>query len=153
MRKSKSISSLRAVFKLTGIGVAATLVACGGGGGGGESAGSVTPGPIVVAPPPAVLDTSIMTSVPAATYAAGTGERVAYDLLNAERQRCGLGLLAQNTKLDSAAAAQLKYSISNNTLTHRIYYGQRYRRRKWASFVARISSFGKAPSRANAQRI
>lgn len=118
MRKSKSVSSLGAVFKLTAIGVAATLVACGGGGGGGESTGSVTPGPIVVAPPPAVLDTSIVTSVPAATYAAGTGDRVAYDLLNAERQRCGLGLLAQNTKIDSAAAAHLKYSISNNTLTH-----------------------------------
>ena len=81
--------------------VTAALAACGGGGG-----GDTTP-----------LST-IVTSVPAATYAAGSDERAAYDLLNAERQKCGFGLLAQSTKLDAAAAAHSNYQVVNNVGGH-----------------------------------
>ena len=59
-----------------------------------------------------------MTSVPAATYAAGSDERAAYDLLNSERQKCGFGLLAQDTRLDAAAAAHVNYFLQNNVVGH-----------------------------------
>lgn len=120
MSKMKFQSILGGVFKLTAISVAATLVACGGGsGGGGSPTGSVTPGEISVVPPaPPVVDTGIVTSVPLPTYAAGSGEKAAYDVLNAARSRCGFGLLAQSSNLDVAAAAQTKYSETNGVLEH-----------------------------------
>ena len=49
-----------------------------------------------------------MTSVPVATY---TGEQaIAFALLNAERNQCGFGLLAQNAALDAAALAHAAYT-------------------------------------------
>ena len=92
---------------------AAALAACGGGGG-----GTTTTAPTVTTPPVPVAQSTIVTSVPAATYPAGSDERAAYDLLNAERQKCGFGLLAQNTKLDAAAAAHSNYQLVNNIPSH-----------------------------------
>jgi hypothetical protein len=90
---------------------AAALAACGGGGSG-DAAGTAT-APVVAAP-----KSTIVTSVPVATYAAGSDERAAYDLLNTERQKCGFGLLAQNAKLDAAAAAHSNYQLVNNVASH-----------------------------------
>jgi hypothetical protein len=38
--------------------------------------------------------------------------------LNAERGRCGFGLLAQNTRLDAAAKAHADYQLVNNLFSH-----------------------------------
>jgi hypothetical protein len=56
--------------------------------------------------------------VPTPTYAAGSNELAAFNYLNQERQRCGFGLLAQNTQLDTAAANHAGYLIANNVTTH-----------------------------------
>ena len=88
---------------------AAALAACGGGGGG-TTTTATTPVP--------VANGTIVTSVPVATYAAGSDERIAYDYLNAERQKCGFGLLAQDTRLDAAAAAHVSYVLKNNVSVH-----------------------------------
>jgi uncharacterized protein YkwD len=83
--------------------MAAVLVGCGGGGGGSTPAQSVAP-----APAPVPVAANLVTSVPAASY---TGEQaVAFNLINAERNRCGFGLLAQNEKLDAAAKAHAAYT-------------------------------------------
>ncbi len=94
---------------------AALLAGCGGGGGttatsaGTGSSGSGSSGGGT---------STIVTSVPAATYTAGSQEKAAYDYLNAERAKCGFGLLAQNAKLDVAAAAHANYIVTNNTYGH-----------------------------------
>jgi uncharacterized protein YkwD len=88
----------------------AILAGCGGGGGSGTApsgSGGGTGG-----------TSTIVTSVPAATYAAGSQEKAAYDYLNAERAKCGFGLLAQNAKLDTAAAAHANYIVANNAYGH-----------------------------------
>lgn len=80
------------------------LTACGGGGG-----SSSTPAP---APSPAPSpSTALQTSVPAPTYAAGSAELAAFTVLNAQRERCGFGLLAQNAALDQAAKGQTNYQV------------------------------------------
>jgi hypothetical protein len=56
--------------------------------------------------------------VPSVTYGAGTEELAAYALLNNERSNCGFGLLAQNTKLDTAAAGHANYLLRNNYAGH-----------------------------------
>lgn len=90
-----------AQFAFTAV-MAAVLVGCGGGGGGGSPAPSATP-----TPAPASVAGNLVTSVPAANY---TGEfAVAFNLLNAERSRCGFGLLTQNSALDAAAKAHAAY--------------------------------------------
>ncbi len=124
---------------------ALVLSACGGGGGGGGGGGippigiAPPPGPDTgtpapppvqppVAPPPAQPGTddpstgdtasSIITSVPASSYGAGSEELAAYSALNAERSRCGFGLLAQNAHLDIAAAGHTNYLLVNNMAGH-----------------------------------
>ncbi|SCX48706.1 CAP domain-containing protein [Variovorax sp. EL159] len=120
------------------------LSACGGGGGGGgggipligiapppaPDTGTPTNPPVQppVAPPPAQPGTddpstgdtasSIVTSVPAPTYAVGSEELAAFNLLNAERSRCGFGLLAQNAHLDIAAAGHANFQLVNNLVGH-----------------------------------
>ncbi|MCW5221984.1 CAP domain-containing protein [Verminephrobacter aporrectodeae subsp. tuberculatae] len=61
---------------------------------------------------------AIVTRVPAATYEATSGEALAYETLNAERSRCGFGLLAQDIRLDQAAIAHLDYLAQNNAVGH-----------------------------------
>lgn len=100
--------------KLSAIALAALLAACGGGG---SSTGVVTPTPTPSVPTPVVVTSNIVTSVPTATYAAGSEELAAFALLNAERSHCGFGVLAQNTALDTAAKAHADWSLINN------YYG------------------------------
>ena len=102
------------LITFTAVALAAALTACGGGGGG--TASTLTPAPTPT-PTPVVVTSSIVTSVPTATYAPASEEQSAFDLLNAERSRCGFGKVAQNSKLDLAAKAHADWSLINN------YYG------------------------------
>jgi uncharacterized protein YkwD len=96
--KRTSIASLTA---------AAFLAACGGGGSGTNSIGQ--------SPAPVLQTSPIVASVPAPTY---TGESlIAFNTLNAEREHCGFGKLAQNTKLDAASTGHVDWLLANN------YYG------------------------------
>ena len=111
--------------------VAATAVlalsACGGGGGGGTAfvpmlapvAGAATTAPATPSTQtPANGDATLVLSVPTPTYAANSEELAALTLLNAERLRCGFGLLAQNALLDTAARGQANYMLKNNVSSH-----------------------------------
>jgi uncharacterized protein YkwD len=125
--------------KLNAVMALLAVVASGCGGGGGDSspvaAGApvVAPAPAVstpVAPPAPVVATSpvvtatasltvpIVTSVPTPTYAVGSEELAAFNLLNAERSRCGFGMLAQNAKLDVAAKAHADWLLTNGYVGH-----------------------------------
>lgn len=83
--------------------LAATLViaACGGGGGG----SSPTPAPTPTPTPSGALQTSI----PAPTYAVGSAELAVFNIVNAHRDKCGFGLIAQNAQLDTAAGWHANY--------------------------------------------
>ncbi|MGX9718419.1 CAP domain-containing protein [Janthinobacterium lividum] len=92
------------------IAVAALLSACGGGGGG--DSGAVPVPPVVVPPvvtPPVVDANPLQTTVAAATYAPNSVLSSAYNTLNGARQAYGVGLLAQNAKLDQSAANHAAY--------------------------------------------
>lgn len=113
---------------------ALTLTACGGGGGAAAAiaAGtSAAPAPApTTAPSPAPAptpapsadptggDSTLVNSVPAPTYAAASEELAAFNFLNAERQRCGFGLLAQNAMLDVASSGHANYLVVNNATGH-----------------------------------
>jgi uncharacterized protein YkwD len=51
----------------------------------------------------------IVTTIPAATYAAGSQEKAAFDYLNNARASCGFGKLAQDTKLDLSTRNHATY--------------------------------------------
>jgi uncharacterized protein YkwD len=82
------------------------LAACGGGGG--SAAGTASSTPAASSGP---TSTALQTSVPAATYAAASAEAAAYRVLNQERERCGVGLLAQSAELDTSAAGHTNYLV------------------------------------------
>ena len=91
------------------VAAAATLLLAACGGGGSD------------APPVAV---ATATPAPAAVpdvpqpYLAGSEELAVYTLLNAERNRCGFGLLAANAQLDAAARSHADYQIINSRNSH-----------------------------------
>ena len=92
------------------------LAACGGGGGGSTpTTGTVIAGPTMPVVP---AISNIVTTAPLSTYAAGTEELDAYNRLNAERNFCGFGVLAQIAALDKAALAHANSQIANNYLGH-----------------------------------
>jgi uncharacterized protein YkwD len=90
---------------------AVILSACGGGG----SSAVDTQAP---APTPTYEASTIVTSVPVPTYPVGSEELAAFNLLNAERVRCGFGALAQDSALDRAALAHADWQIQNHTFGH-----------------------------------
>jgi uncharacterized protein YkwD len=121
--------------------LAAVASGCGGGGGSAPvSTAPVTPTGSVVAPSPVVtspvatvtpvavvtpvvtttvsLQVPIVTDVPAPTYAAGSEELAAFNLLNAERSRCGFGKLAQNAQVDLAANSHADWQLKNGAYGH-----------------------------------
>jgi hypothetical protein len=56
---------------------------------------------------------------PAPTYAPGSYELSAFNLLNAERSRCGFGKLKQSAQLDQAAHNHAQWVVLNNwTVSH-----------------------------------
>jgi uncharacterized protein YkwD len=103
--------------------VAATLSACGGGGGGsstGAAPVATTPtAPVQTTPAPStpaaptVTPADLQTTVPTATYAAGSQELGFFTLLNDFRGKMGLGLVAQNVALDTATANHARYMLGN----------------------------------------
>lgn len=108
---------MKTKISLIALAVSLSLTACGGGGGGGNSTTSPTPPvtPPVVTPPVVTPPSSdLQTSVPAATYAVGSQEAVFFNALNEFRSKLGLGLLAQNQKLDIANQNHLKYLLTNS---------------------------------------
>lgn len=101
-------------YKLLTLVSAALLVACGGGGGGG-TASTPTPNPT---PTPVVVTSNIVTSVSTPTYTPASEELAAFNLLNAERERCGFGLLAQNAAIDTAARGHADWLLINGYTGH-----------------------------------
>ena len=86
------------------------LAACGGG------SDSAAP-PAVAASPPASTPLAAPPDVVSA-YPSGSEELAVYTLLNAERNRCGFGLLAANAQIDAAARAHADYQLINNRNSH-----------------------------------
>jgi uncharacterized protein YkwD len=83
---------------------ALALVGCGGGG----TDKSSIPGENT--------DAFLVSSVPATTY---TGQALrAFDVLNAERARCGFGRLAQNSRIDTAADSHSVWMLKNSIQVH-----------------------------------
>lgn len=97
----------------------ALLAACGGGGGGNSVSDPVSGALTVVdgVPVPARAAVTVPSLV-ASTYAAGSEERNAFDLLNFERNRCNFGLWNQQAPLDVAAKAHADYQILNSVVSH-----------------------------------
>lgn len=98
------------VLSLT-LAVSFALTACGGG----STPSSATPpvSPPVTLPPPTVTPANLQTTVPNPTYATGSALLQAFTELNSTRQTLGLGLLAQNIKLDTAAFNHANYIVTN----------------------------------------
>ena len=96
----------------------ASLTACGGGGGGGVSTTAAVSIPKIPQIPLPATKANLVTSVPTASYAPGQEEGSAFFTLNSERQRCGFGLLAQNTFLDTSARNHADWSITNKMSGH-----------------------------------
>lgn len=88
---------------------AAVLAACGGGGDSSTGTGTQTPSAGTLQHVPQV------TSVPAATYPAGSPELEAFNTINATRAQCGFGQLAQDTRLDTATMKHSNYMLGNHS--------------------------------------
>ncbi|BDC45312.1 CAP domain-containing protein [Paraburkholderia terrae] len=93
---------------LTALSFAAALALSACGGGGGSSTSSTPP-----STPPASTGGNLQTSVAPATYTGGTMQAQAFSQLNAYRSSMGVGLLAQDTTLDTAAQAHALYLNTN----------------------------------------
>ena len=115
---------------------AATLLsACGGGGSSSAPAAPTTPpvaapGPVeppvaapTPAPSPAPVNPSLVTSVTAPTYAGGTVEKGAWDVLMRERAACGFGLVQQDTRFDTASQAHAFHLAKNSAERNVFYHG------------------------------
>lgn len=79
-----------------------------------SSAGSTVPTSPATPIPPVVTPGDLQTTVPALTYPTASQEYSFVSALNDFRARVGLGLLAQNTKLDLASANHLAYVLVND---------------------------------------
>ena len=83
---------------------ALALVGCGGGG---TDKSSI---------PADNTDAFLVSSLPAPSY---TGQALrAFEMLNAERARCGFGQLAQNTRIDIAADGHSEWMLKNSIQVH-----------------------------------
>lgn len=108
-------------FKTCAITAAAVLflAACGGGGGVSATTSPTNP-PVAVVPPtpqqPSITPADIQTSVPALSYAAMSDAYTFASTVNKFRASVGLGLLAQNAMLDTAAVKHLEYVLKNDVL-------------------------------------
>lgn len=89
--------------------LASGLAGCGGGG----SDTPTTPS----APPPPQVEPGPVVSVSVATYS-DIPKLTAFNRLNALRAEAGLGLFAQNARLDQAAQAHSNYQAANNAQGH-----------------------------------
>jgi len=101
------------IFALTAVSFAAALAlsACGGGGGGSNGGSSAAAAPSTPASSPT---TSNLTTP---QYAANSAQLAAFNLLNQQRQQCGLPAVQENTALDQAAQSHAQYLATNNVMT------------------------------------
>lgn len=113
----------------------AGLTACGGGGDAGPAA-------------PAAAPVNTASALPSA---AGSEDLAAFTLLNAEREHCGFGKLAQNAQLDAAAKAHADYQVINSVISHLEVSGKPGF--TGASPTNRIAAAGYADAGANADEI
>lgn len=93
---------------LSAITASLILTACGGGGGGGGDAPAVSSNqPVQSTPPVTVQDDTLLPAVATVAPASYTVEadfrKGVFDAINAVRSAAGLGLLAQESRLDTAA--------------------------------------------------
>lgn len=91
------------------------LTGCGGGGGGSDGSadnGNTTPDV------PQIQPSSLVTSIQQPTYSTNSDELAAFSLLNTERDRCGLGKLAQSTTADVATAGHALWNVTNGFTSH-----------------------------------
>jgi hypothetical protein len=63
------------------------------------------------------LSTIVATGV-STSYVAGSEEAQAFELLNAERSKCGFGTLSSNDRLDAAAKGHADWAMVNNYIGH-----------------------------------
>lgn len=120
-------------LKIAAVGAAcAALFGCGGGGSGptaattppnftANCAGGVTKTSSVSqadADAQCAASSSIVGSIPVATYLAGSEELTGFTLLNSERSRCGFGQLAQSAQLDASAKASADWLQVNHYTGH-----------------------------------
>ncbi|NDP62361.1 hypothetical protein [Polaromonas sp.] len=96
--------------------VLALLSACGGGSDGDGVLPMATP--VQTATPASPNPSLVTTPTAPTTYAPGSEELAAYQLLNAERGLCGFGLLTASAPLDAAARAHADYLIVNSLNSH-----------------------------------
>lgn len=108
MKTHTTLMFLRFPRVLMALAAALLVSACGGGGGGGGT-------PTTTSPTTSVVPATTTSATPASS---ATEELAAFNLLNAERTRCGFGAMARNSQLDAAAKAHADYQIRNNLLTH-----------------------------------
>ncbi|MFM0608761.1 CAP domain-containing protein [Paraburkholderia sediminicola] len=85
------------------------LVACGGGGGGSSGGSAGQP----VAPSVPASQGNLQTTVPNATYTGASTQASLFATLNTYRSSMGVGQLAQDTILDTAAQAHALYLNTN----------------------------------------
>jgi uncharacterized protein YkwD len=124
------MNSIKTLFVLTAM---AALAACGGGGSAPAPVSSPSPAPAPLPPgsvAPPVTGTSsiieptvpvagnIIATAPTSTYVVGSGEKLAFDYLNAERIRDGFGALQQKAPLDTSSTNHVNYLYLNNAYSH-----------------------------------
>jgi hypothetical protein len=97
------------------IGAMLGLGGCGGGGGGGDSADGQAAAPITQAPDAPAATVSAGSEWPVGTYAAGSAEQAAWNVLQASRTQCGFGALEQNVPLDAASRAHGQYLLAEGS--------------------------------------
>lgn len=105
---------MKRVTIVTSVLLSLAITACGGS----STATTASSAPTTQAPPvaPAAPEQDLQKAVPAPTYAAGSEELAFFNAYNEFRAQAGLGLLAQNTKLDLAAKNHLNYQAQNADL-------------------------------------
>ena len=75
------------------------------------------------APVPAPVNPDLVTSVTPPTYAVGSVEKGAWDVLEHERAACGFGLLQQDSRLDVASHAHAFYLAQNSVDQGQFFLG------------------------------
>lgn len=101
------------------LGAVLALTGCGGGGGGGNDVAAVaepTPAaPVAKAPDAPPAATEAAGEWPSGTYAAGSAEQAAWNVLQASRSQCGFGVLEQDVRLDAASRAHARYLLAEGS--------------------------------------
>jgi len=104
-------------FKLSMAAIAASLLvaACGGGGGGDNASSGAAPASGASTPTGSQTTSGVAprTSVATPNYAAGSFQLAAFEEINAYRNAMGVGMLSQDSILDTSAQAHSLYLFSN----------------------------------------